>query len=350
MRRTSPLFVMFVGAAVMAVAQSQRQPTPMHVAAKAFLATLDDAQRAKATFAFNSEERFNWHFVPRERKGVSIKEMTAPQQKAALELLRSGLSEQGYTKAEAVRGLEPVLFAIEKKPHRDEGLYFFSVFGEPADKGTWGWRYEGHHIAQNWTIVEGKGIATSPQFFGANPAEVRIDHPKKGSRALPAEEDLARSLVTTMNETQRKEAIIAPDAPRDIYTMNSRKAAIEGSSGIAAGALNPKQQALLLSLIEEYAGVQAKPQLESRLAKIRAAGFTNVRFAWMGPIEKGQKHYYRVQGPTFLIEYDNVQNEGNHIHSVWRDFNGDFGDDLLAEHYRTDPVHVAARMGIDARE
>jgi hypothetical protein len=344
MRRIPLLLVVIIGAAAMAIAQSQRQPVPMHAAAKALLSSLDEAQRTKATFAFDSEERFNWHFVPRERKGVSIKEMTPAQQKAALDLLRAGLSEQGYTKAEAVRSLEPVLFAIEKKPHRDEGLYFFSVFGQPAEKGTWGWRYEGHHISQNWTVVDGKGIASSPQFFGANPAEVRIDHPKKGSRALPAEEDLARALVTSMNEAQRKEAVLAAEAPSDILTANSRKAAIEGSSGIVVGSLNPKQQALLLSLIEEYAGVQPKAQSEARLAKIRSAGFTNIRFAWMGPIEKGQKHYYRVQGPTFLIEYDNVQNEGNHIHSVWRDFNGDFGVDLLAEHYRRDPIHVAARI------
>jgi len=343
MRRTFPLLVVLVGAAAIGVAQSQRQPVPMHAAAKAFLASLDASQRAKAAFAFDSEERFNWHFVPRERKGMPLKEMTPAQQKAALDLLRAGLSEQGYTKAETVRGLEQVLFAIEGKPHRDEGLYFFSVFGEPAETGTWGWRYEGHHLAQNWTIVGGKGIASSPQFFGANPAEVRVAHAKKGTRALAAEEDLARALVTSMNEAQRKEAVVAAEAPRDIFTMNSRKAAIEGTSGIMAGSLNPKQQALLLSIIEEYAGVQAKPQSDSRLAKIRAAGFTNVRFAWMGPIEKGQPHYYRVQGPTFLIEYDNVQNEANHIHSVWRDFNGDFGTDLLAAHYRGDPIHVAAR-------
>ncbi|MBI4477212.1 MAG: DUF3500 domain-containing protein [Acidobacteria bacterium] len=320
-------------------AEQPRGVTPvdkMFSAARDFLATLDAAQVATVKIAFDAEERFNFHFIPRERKGLSLKAMTPAQQKAALELVKTGLSEQGFTKAETIRSLENVLRELEKGGRivRDPELYFITMFGEPSRTGVWGWRYEGHHIAQNWTIVNGLGIATSPQFFGANPAEVR-DGPMKSTRALAGEEDLARKLIESLTPEQRSAAIVGESAPRDIVTGAERQAAILSDNGVAFASLTKDQQAMLVAVVEAYAHAQPRELAFDRLQKIRKAGLEKVKFAWMGSLQRGQGHYYRIQGPTFLIEYDNTQNNANHIHSVWRDFKGDFGRDLLAEHYKS---------------
>jgi hypothetical protein len=258
-------------------------------------------------------------------------------------LLRAGLSEQGYAKSQAIRKLEELLRELEKDrgPTRDPDLYFFTFFGEPSANRPWGWRYEGHHCSQNWTIVNDRSIGSSPQFFGANPAEVR-DGPMKGTRVLSAEEDLGRSLVKSLSTAQRAEAVLSAFAPSDILTSNQRKAAIQEDKGVAYGQLSKEQQGTLLALIEEYLGAQPRAQARARLDKIRRAGFDQIKFAWMGGLERGEGHYYRVQGSTFLIEYDNTQNNANHIHCVWRDFNGDWGEDLLAEHYQNSPHHQRA--------
>jgi hypothetical protein len=309
-------------------------------AAERFLATLDQEQRGRAQLPFDTDERFNWHFTPRPRAGIPFKQMTPPQREAALALVRAGLSEKGYSKAEAIRALEPILAEIEKNPvRRDPDLYYVTVFGEPSATGTWGWRYEGHHISQNWTIVRGQSVGASPQFFGSNPAEVRSG-PKKGTRVLAAEEDLARALLGSLTPEQRTKAVISPDAPDDILTSNSRTAAMQESRGITHKELTAEQRGLLLAVIDEYAAAQPKALAQKRLEAVRAAGLEAVRFAWMGSLERGQRHYYRIQGPTFLIEYDNTQNDANHVHAVWRDFKGDWGADLLAQHYRNSPHHA----------
>jgi len=324
-------------------AQSAPSVSTMLDAAHAFLATLDPAQKSKALFPFNSEERFRWFYTPVSRNGIPLKELNRAQRKAALALLRAGLSEQGYTKAETIRKLEDVLRELEQGsgPVRDPDLYFFTFFGEPSETGAWGWRYEGHHCSQNWTILNGKSIGSSPQFFGANPAEVR-EGPMKGTRVLKAEEDLGRSLVKSLTAGQRADALISESAPRDIVTSNERTVAIREDKGIAFSKLTKDQQGTLLALIEEYLGAQPQAQARQRLDKVRQAGFDQIKFAWMGGLEKGEGHYYRVQGSTFLIEYDNTQNSANHIHCVWRDFNGDFGEDLLADHYQNSPHHQHA--------
>jgi len=328
-----------------AVAGAAQTATAMLDATRAFLATLDPAQKSKAVLPFNSEERFRWFYTPVSRKGVPLKELNASQQKAALALLHAGLSEKGYSKAETIRKLEDVLREIEqgKGPMRDPDLYFFTFFGEPDAKGAWGWRYEGHHCSQNWTTVNGQSIGSSPQFFGANPAEVR-EGPMKGTRVLAAEEDLGRSLVKSLTPALRTEAVINPAAPDDILTSNQRKAAIQEDKGVAYSQLSKEQQGMLMALIEEYLSAQPRAQALRRLDKIKHAGFDPIKFAWMGGLEKGERHYYRVQGSTFLIEYDNTQNNANHIHCVWRDFNGDWGEDLLAEHYRNSPHHQHASV------
>lgn len=189
--------------------------------------------------------------------------------------------------------------------------------------------------------MNGKSIGSSPQFFGANPADVH-DGPMKGTRVLSAEEDLGRALAKSLSPEQRTEAILSANAPGDVLTTNQRIAAIQEDKGIAYSKLTRDQQGALMALIEEYLSAQPREEARQRLDKIHQAGFDQIKFAWIGGLEKGVGHYYRVQGSTFLIEYDNTQNNANHIHCVWRDFKGDWGADLLAEHYRNSPHHQHA--------
>jgi hypothetical protein len=333
-----PLLVVPTGARESDVARGMRE------AAATFLAALDEGQRAKATFEFGSDERLNWHFVPRERKGLPLYSMTPAQQKAAAALLRAGLSARGVEKADRIRQLEDALVLTEKeralvpqwdgRPYRDHDRYFFTIFGTPSADKAWGWRYEGHHISQNWTIVGGSAVASSPQFFGSNPAEVR-EGPLKGLRVLAGEEDLARTFLASLDADQKGLAVVSPEAPKDILSMNSREAGAIDDRGVTWTKLTSGQQKLLSSVIEEYAFAQAPKIGAERMTRVKKAPDT-IRFAWLGSTEKGGLHYYRIQGAEFLIEYDNTQNSGNHIHSVWRDFKGDFGRDLLAEHYKRD--------------
>src|SRR5438132_6346065 len=210
--------------------------------ASRFLAALDANQRGKASFPFDIDERMNWHFIPRERKGLPLREMTGYQKHLASALLASGLSQTGYIKAVTIMSLEEVLRIVENDSgeHRDPEKYYFSVFGTPSDHGTWGYRVEGHHLSQNYTVVNGK-IIDGPSFFGANPAEVR-QGPRKGLRTLPGEDDFGFELITALDEPDRKIAIVNPTAYKDILTSASRKAALEGQpSGVSASKMNAKQ-------------------------------------------------------------------------------------------------------------
>ena len=347
MRRTLTL-ALLLAAGLVAIARSATAPPAlsavdgpapppaMVTAARAFLDSLTPELKQKAQMPLDAEERMNWFYTPVPRKGLPLKDMNDAQRTAAMNLLRAGLSEQGYSRAETIRALEDVLVEMGGNPRqRDKELYYFSVFGDPGPKSTWGWRYEGHHLSQNWTVINGSAMATTPQFFGANPAEVRQGS-RKGTRALAVEEDLAFELLKSLDATQQKTAIIDPKAPNDILTTNSRQAAIQEDRGLSHAQMNAAQKALLVKLIEANAAAQPQAVARERLARLRAAGLDQVKFAWMGARDRGQQgHYYRVQGPTFLIEFDNTQNDANHIHLVWRDFKGDWGRDLLAEHYKT---------------
>ena len=308
-------------------------PSVMANAANALLASLSDEQKAKATFEFTSDERLNWHFIPRVRKGLPLKQMTQEQRHLAQALLSSGLSQQGYTKAVSIMSLEEVLRILELGVGtnvRDPEQYFFSIFGTPTETGTWGFRVEGHHLAQNWTIVNGK-VAGSPSFYGTNPAEVRTG-PRKGFRVLGAEEDKGRELLMSLTAEQKKVAVVSETAYKDIFTMADRKAALKGQpNGLSAAKLNSAQKKLLQNVLEEYAYNMPDQIAQARLEQIKKAG-SNINFAWAGVAERGGPHYYRLQGPTFLVEFDNTQNNNNHVHSVWRDFAGDFGYDMLGDH------------------
>jgi hypothetical protein len=304
-------------------------------AARHFLASLTPEQAAKAVIPFKDDERLNWHFIPRARKGLPLREMTPPQKHLAHALLNAGLSQQGYIKATTIMSLEDILRVMENDSgdRRNPEGYYFSVFGEPSERGVWGYRVEGHHLALNFTIVNGK-VQGSPNFYGANPAEVR-QGPRKGLRALAREEDLARELLTALDSGQKAVAIVDKTAYKDILTAADRKAALKGQpTGLSAAKMNAKQRQLLEAVMAEYARNMPEQIADYRMGQIKKAG-TNLYFAWAGVENKGGPHYYRVQAPTFLIEYDNTQNNANHIHSVWRDYDGDFGLDLLKQHYET---------------
>jgi hypothetical protein len=315
---------------------AERSIAAMSQAATKFLAELTPEQRQQATFPMASDERLRWHFIPNEtfpRKGLSFRTMSESQQARAHDLLKSGLSQRGYVTASSIIQLENVLRAIETggKMARDPRDYQFSVFGTPGAKDAWGWRVEGHHLSLHFTIAGNAAVATSPTFTGSNPAEVR-DGPEKGKRVLAPLEDLGRAVVMSLDEGQRKAAVFEGVAPGDILTMNKNDISPLAPAGVAASAMTADQRAGLMRLVEAYTSVVADDLAADRMARLKTAGVEKITFAWAGPVEKGAKHYYRVQGPTFLIEYDNTQNDGNHIHAVWRDFQGDFGRDLLREH------------------
>lgn len=305
----------------------------MAAAAKAWLTSLDAAQRKTATYALTDGEREDWHFVPKSRNGLPLKEMNPAQRKLARDLVAAGLSQRGALTADAIMALENVLFAMEGASRRDGGLYYFTVFGTPDEHGTWGWRLEGHHLSVNFLIADGTKISATPMFFGSNPAEVRIEHAQKGKRALAAEEDLGRALVQSFNDEQRRVALIATRAPADIITGNDRVAKLDAPTGLPYTRMNPEQQARLRALVEVYAG-RLRPEIAAEeIQRIADRGWNNIHFAWAGGLERGDAHYYRIHGPGFVIEYDNTQNGANHIHTVWRNFEGDFGRDLLREHH-----------------
>lgn len=303
--------------------------------ANAFLVSLTPEQRAQATFKFDDEKRFDWHFIPKERKGLTLREMTPYSKHLAMALVSAATSQRGHIKVLSIMSLEDILKRAENDngERRNPEKYHFSIFGEPKPTGAWGFSFEGHHVSLNFTIVDGKVVA-SPSFFGSNPAEVR-EGPRAGLRVLAREEDLGRDVLNALTTEQKAVAIVDKTAYKDIFTMNSRKAALTGQpNGLPVSKMTPKQRELLSAVLEEYAASFPEDVALARMEQVKKAG-TNMYFAWAGVAEKGGPHYYRVQAPTFLVEFDNTQNGANHVHSVWRDYTGDFGLDLLKQHYET---------------
>jgi hypothetical protein len=348
------LVAALIGAAAVDIVRSASSAQGMASAATSFLASLTPDQRQSASFSFDSDERMHWHFIPTEmfpRNGLTIGQMNESQRKLAHELLKAGLSQRGYLTATSIMELEKVLGALEAAAPerattpqgrtgpvlvRNPERYFFSIFGTPSAHDTWGWRVEGHHVSLNFSVVGGTLVAGSPSFFGSNPAEVR-EGPKKGLRILGPEEDAARALLKSLDAAQRQKAIIDAAAPGDMLTMANVNISPLSPTGIMADGLKPDQRDLLMKLIDVYTGYMAPDIAADRQTRLKKAGVEKIAFAWAGETEPGKKHYYRIQGPSFLVEYDNTQNDANHIHSVWRDFNGDFGRDLLREHLKTTP-------------
>ena len=356
-------------------------------AARDFLALLEPGQRERAVRPLlDDEERRHWNYAPMKREGLALLAMTPEQQQAANRLAATGLSRSGYVTAAVIMGLENILDAVEawsggrigvdvgSERWRDPQLYFVTIFGDP-DEETWGWRFEGHHVSIHYTIEEGAVIAPNPTFLGANPAEA----PFGGAgtlRPLAAEEDLARELLNALDGEQREAALISTAAPPDIVQSNrprvedgalpvptrrlmglpddpawderwraersglgfgpEQEEAVRYSvtpSGLVAGALRGSQREMLEELVTLYVDRLPDELAESQREALEAGALADMHFAWAGGAEKGEPHYYRLQGPRFLVEYDCTQNDANHIHAVWRDPEGDFGEDLLARHY-----------------
>jgi hypothetical protein len=318
-------------------AAMQKASTDMAAAAQKLLDSLSPEQMATLGFEFTDNERLNWHFIPKPRKGLTLKDMSDDQRALAKALLSAGLSEKGTTRVNTIMSLEMILLDLEqgKGPKRDPEMYYWSVFGDPSAKEAkkpWGWRVEGHHVSVNFTIVNDKAITAGPVFLGDNPAEVK-EGPRKGLRVLAEEEDMGRAFVKSLTEEQFKKALIATTAPKEIITEAKRQAVLEKFQGIAYADLNDAQKAALMDLVALYATRLRSELAQEDIRRIAQAGLDKIYFAWAGSTEKGEGHYYRIHGPNFLVEYDDTQNNANHIHTVWRDLENDFGGDLLKKHY-----------------
>ncbi len=306
----------------------------MVAAAKTFLGALNAEQQKQTLYPLTDKERENWNFVPLERKGLSFRHTSTKIQALGIALLRTGLSHTGVGKAQAVMQLELILQELEKdySGRRDPTNYLVTIFGEPAADKSWGWRFEGHHLSFNFTIVDGRHVFFAPSFIGTNPAEVKAG-PRKGERVLADEEDLGLAFINSLNAEQRKTAIFANEALKEIVTTNKPRVDPLSPVGISAAQLTPAQRTQLVALLKTYLA-RWRPELaDEAFQRISAAGLDKLTFGWAGGLDRTQQTYYRIQGPTFLIEFDNYQGRGNHIHTTFREFKGDFGHDLLREHY-----------------
>jgi hypothetical protein len=327
------------------VEQESATAARMAEAATTFLASLTPDQRSRTLFAVEDDERLNWHYIPRERHGLPFKEMDGSQQKLAHALLSSGLSRHGYAKAVSIMALESVLAQLEgttRRFPRDPDLYHVTVFGTPSETAPWGWRVEGHHVSVNMLVAGGQRIAPTPSFFGANPARVPEGAGAPGLvglRVLAAEEDLARRVLAALEGPAHAKALISGDAPADILSKSEHRVRPDTPAGLPAADMSSAGRDHLLALVQEYVRRMPEDIAGTRLNRIEKDGTGHIHFAWAGSETPGGPHYYRLQGPSFLVEYDNTQNNANHIHTVWRDFEGDWGDDLLAGHYERSDHH-----------
>jgi hypothetical protein len=358
-------------------------------AAKAFVDSLEADQRALAAWPFPSDdERHRWFYTPTDHGGVTMGSLRPAQQQLAMRLVASGLSRPGYVTVATIIGLENVLDELEgwsagwgRERGRDPGLYYVRVFGDPGAGEPWSWRFGGHHVSIHHLVVDGEVRASTPLFFGADPASSPLLGPH-ALRPLEGAEDLGRELVRSLNDAQRARAIVSEVAPVDLVTGNrptvkdgdlppvladvwrhrfegelgtlvqkaqeraERAAGLEqrhleavristSPKGLPASSFTAAQRGILRALLDVYVRRIPDELAEQEAAKYSGDAMSSLTFAWAGSTEPGHGHYYRVQGPRLLLEYDNTQRGANHIHSVWRDPEGDFGDDVLLEHYRT---------------
>jgi hypothetical protein len=308
--------------------------------ANQFSNSLSQEQRSKALYEFSDDERYNWHFIPKKnRKGILLSELSEKQKELAFALLKSYLSDKGFQQTKEIIQLELVLQQLENRSkddwYRDPGNYSFIFFGQPSDKGAWGWRFEGHHISFNFSTLHNKITSGTPGFMGANPAIV-LSGPQKGKQVLKDEAELGFMLLGSFNPQQLTKAVMSNEAPGDIITSASRKAMIEKPQGILYKELNREQQKLFLQLLSVYIHRYTKTFAAEMMQEIEQAGLENLQFTWAGARERaiGKPHYYRIQGPTIIIEFDNTQNNANHVHTVVRDLKHDFGGDELLQHYQ----------------
>ncbi|MCR6630998.1 MAG: DUF3500 domain-containing protein [Magnetospirillum sp.] len=303
----------------------------MAIEAIAFLDSLDHARQQDALYPFDAGERFDWHYVPRLRPGLHLRDMEAGQRRAAMALLRSGLSDTGFAAAEGIMALEEVLKPLEPSMDYDPGNFAFTIFGNPEMGAPWSWRVDGHHLSITFTIAADDTVVALPHFMGANPAA--FDDAHRVHSVLGAEEEMARALILGMDGSRRHRTVIAQQAPGEILTGPGRERSLSRPAGLPLAAMAEGESTQLLELVAVYAHRLRPEMAQWELDRLHEAGTAGLHFAWAGGLLQGEPHYYRIHGPTLLIEYDNTQNRANHIHTVWHDPALDFGRDLLGEHY-----------------
>ncbi|MBL0152388.1 MAG: DUF3500 domain-containing protein [Chitinophagaceae bacterium] len=328
-----------VCAFLLSAALSAQQPGT--AAAAAYVNALNETQQSKSVFPFDEMNRYDWSYLPASmvpRTGIAVKDLDSNQKKLCYALLKQFLSAEGNQKAWNIMNMEYVLIGLQPtNPNRIPENYFVTVYGHPHPDSAWGWKFTGHHMSLNFTVVKDQ-LAVAPFFFGIYPAQVP-EGPKKGLRTIQAEEDLGFALVNSLNESQKAKALFQLKAFSDIVTTNSAEVAPLKNVGIPAGELTSEQKNKLNQLINTYLSAMPPLTAKARMKKIQAENPDAIRFGWAGALVSGQPHYYRIQGQNFLIEFDNTQNNANHIHTVWRDFYDDFGLDLLREHYHSATDH-----------
>lgn len=306
-----------------------------------FLHSLNQAQRDKTQFKFGDSSKTRWHYLPGaswDREGIQLHELNETQKGLLFSLLQDFLSKSGYSKTKRIIELEEVLAQLGGSPSlRDPEKYFAAFYGNPERDSLWSWSFEGHHISLNFTVLNNT-VSMTPRFFGANPAVIP-DGKRKGERTLDKEEDIGLELIHSMSASQKQKALFQENAFPDITTTNAAEVNPPDPVGIAVKELNHTQQNILIKLLNEYLSAMPPELASKRMENLRKEEFEKIHFGWAGATKLGEPHYYRIQGKTFLVEFDNTQNNANHIHTVWRDFDGDFGRDLIREHYQTSDHH-----------
>ncbi|MEJ2112551.1 MAG: DUF3500 domain-containing protein [Flavobacteriaceae bacterium] len=301
-----------------------------------FLNSLSQEQKEKTQLPFGHITRQEWHFLPGAmwpRAGIQLFELNEDQKQLLFELLKQNLSETGYDKTLKIIDLENVLAEISgDSDFRDSEKYSIAFYGDPEKDNTWAWSFEGHHISLNFTIVD-NNISIAPRFMGASPAVI-MEGERKGESTLDKEEGLGLILVNSLSDVQTQKAIFQKESFFDIVTSNAIEVSPLDKVGIKLSDLNTKQQNILWDLLNEYLSTMPTELAKKRMNNLKAEELNDITFGWAGSTQLGKPHYYRIQGKTFLVEFDNTQNNANHIHLVWRDFNGDFGRDLILEHYK----------------
>lgn len=312
----------------------------LHTLAQDFLNTLDADLLEKAQFQINDDERFNFNYVPLARKGPTFNDFNTKQKEAATNLLKASLSQEGFRKASEIMALENILAVLEKNKNkmpdgtsmRDALNYHFSIFGKPEKGEFWGWRFEGHHVSLNFVASEDTILSATPSFMGSNPGIVPSGK-SQGKQVLKKETEIGFELLNSLSKEQLTQTVFSNEAPYEIFTKNNRTVSNLEPNGILFSDLSQEQKGIFLKLLNLYLNNYEAEFSKSLKAKIKDADIDQLSFAWAGSLKPGQGHYYHIQGPTILIEYDNTQNNANHVHTVVRDLTNDFGQDILKQHY-----------------
>ena len=328
---------MFISTAVGVFSCQKDDPNPV----TEFINSLNEEQKRKAIFSFDDEEKSVWHYLPAtsfQRRGLPLKEMSKEQQGKVFKLLSYSLSEVGYEKVMGIRDLENVLAEQSGDTNRrDPEKYYVAFYGNPVKDDLWFWSFEGHHVSLKFTIDVDE-VYLAPRFLGANPAIIQSG-PRKGEQALKNEEALGFELINSMNVVQQEKAIFRNQAYPDIVTANDSEVSPLKPVGISTMELSGDQKSVLVAIINEFISLLPRDKAEEKMQTLRKEEMAEIQFGWAGGLKPGEPHYYRIQGKSFLIELDNTQNNANHIHTVWREFEGDFGKDVIREHYKNSDHH-----------